>query len=98
MILHHFLLLLNIQIKQFNQKIIVIITKKTFSQHYDPFNYSFFPPSNTKIQTNNNQNDSQSNKKTNLKTHHPYAHLLQTNSSQSEFPLQNQRTSSSNIV
>ena len=29
---------------------------------------------------------------------HPYAHLIQTNSSQSNFPLQNQRTSYSNIV
>ena len=31
-------------------------------------------------------------------THHPYAHLLQTNSSQSNFPPQNKRTSYSNIV
>ena len=31
-------------------------------------------------------------------TQHPYAHLLQTNSSPSNFPLQNQRTSYSNIV
>ena len=71
--------------------------QQTSSQHYDPFNYSFFPPSNTKIQTNNNQNVSQSNN-TNLITHHPYAHSLQTNSSQSNFPPQNQRTSYSNIV
>ena len=31
-------------------------------------------------------------------TQHPYAHLLQTNSSQNCFPPQNQRTSYSNIV
>ena len=31
-------------------------------------------------------------------TQHPYAHLLQTNSSQNKFPPQNQRTSYSNIV
>ena len=31
-------------------------------------------------------------------THHPHAHSLQTNSSQSNFPPQNQRTSYSNIV
>ena len=70
--------------------------QQTSSQHYDPFNYSFFPPSNTNIQTNNSQNISQPNN--NLRTQHPYAHLLQKNSSQSNFPLQNQRTSYSNIV
>ena len=31
-------------------------------------------------------------------TQHPYAHLLQTNSSQKSFPPQNQKTSYSNIV
>ena len=56
----------------------------------------FFLPSNTNIQTNNTQNISQPNN--NLRTQHPYAHLLQTNSSQSNFPLQNRRTSYSNIV
>ena len=35
--------------------------QQTSSQHYDPFIYSFFPPSNTKIQTNNTQNISQPN-------------------------------------
>ena len=58
----------------------------------------FFPPSNTNIQTKNNQNVSQSNENTNLMTQHPYAHLLQKNSSQSNFPSQNQSTSYSNIV
>ena len=59
--------------------------QQTSSQHYDPFNYFFFPPSNTNIQTNNTQKISQPNN--NLKTQHPYAHLLQTSSSQSNFPL-----------
>ena len=31
-------------------------------------------------------------------THHPYAHLLQTNSPQSNFPPQNRRLSSLNII
>ena len=44
--------------------------QQTSSQHYDQFNYSFFPPSNTNIQTNNKQNVSQSNKNTTLMTHH----------------------------
>ena len=70
--------------------------QQTSSQHYDPFNYSFIPPSNTSIQTNNTQNISQPNN--NQRTQHPYAHLLQTNSSQGNFPLQNQITSYSNIV
>ena len=58
--------------------------QQTSSHHYDPFNYPFFPPSNAIIQTNN-QSVSQNNNKTNLMTQHPYAHLLQTNSSQSIF-------------
>ena len=70
--------------------------QQTSSQHYDPFNYSFFPPSNTNIQTKNIQNISQPIN--NLRTQHPYVHLLQTNSSQNNFPLQNQRTPCSNIV
>ena len=70
--------------------------QQSSSQHFDPFNFSFFPPSNTNIQTNNIQNNSQPNN--NQRTQHPYAHLLQTNSSQHNFPLQNQRTSYSNIV
>ena len=70
--------------------------QQTSSQHYDSFNYFFFPPSNTNIQTNVIQDISQPNN--NLRKQHPYAHLSQTNSSQSNFPLQNQRTSYSNIV
>ena len=75
-----------------------IKNQQTSSHYYDPFNYSFFPPSKTNIQTNNYQSVSQSNNFTNLKTQHPYAHLLQTNSSQSNFPRQNQTTSYSIIV
>ena len=30
--------------------------QQTSSQHYDPFNYSFFPPPDTNIHTNNTQN------------------------------------------
>ena len=52
----------------------------TSNQIYDPFNYTFFPPFNTNIQTNNAQNASQSNKIINSTTQHPYTHLLQTNS------------------
>ena len=74
------------------------INQQISSQHYDPFNYSFFPPSNTNLQTNDNQNVSQSNNNTILMTHHTYANSLQTNSSQSNFPPQNQRTSYSNLV
>ena len=70
--------------------------QQTSSQHYDPFRYSFFPPSNTNIQTNNTQNISQPDN--NQRTQQTYAHLLQTNSSQNNFPLQNQRTSYSNNV
>ena len=58
--------------------------QQTSSQNYDPFNYTFFPPSNTNVQTNNTQNIPQPN--TNIRTQHPYAHLLQTISSQSNFP------------
>ena len=39
--------------------------QQTSSQHYDPFNSSFFPPSNTNSQTNNNQNVCQSNNNAN---------------------------------
>ena len=62
--------------------------RQTSSQYYDPLNYSFFPQPKTNIQINNNQ--SQSNNNTNLMTHHPYSHSLQTNSSQNNFLPQNQ--------
>ena len=60
----------------------------TSSQIYDSFNYSFFPPFNTNIQTNHTQNAPQSNNNFNSTSQHPYSHLLQTNSSQSKFPPQ----------
>ena len=50
--------------------------QQTSSQHNDPFIYSFFPPSNTNIQTNITRSISQP--KNNLRTQHPYAHLLQS--------------------
>ena len=46
----------------------------TSSQLYDPFNYSFFPPFNTNIQTNNTQNVSQSNNNINSTTQ-PNIHI-----------------------
>ena len=70
--------------------------QQTSSQHYNPFNYSFFPPPNTIIKANNTQKISQPNN--NLRIQHPYAHLIQTNSSQSKFPLRNQRTFYSNLI
>ena len=72
--------------------------QKTSSRYYDPFNYSFYPHSNTNIQTNNNQNTSQPNSNPNLLAHHPYAHPLSTNSAQTNSPSQNQRIPYSNIV
>ena len=47
--------------------------QQTSSRHYDPFNYSFFPPSKTNIRTNTTQNTSQPSN--NLRTQHPYEHL-----------------------
>ena len=70
----------------------------TSSQINDPFNYSFLPPFNTNIKTNNTRNVSQSNNNFNSTTQHPYTQLIQTIFSQSRLPLQNQRTSYSNIV
>ena len=37
--------------------------QQTSSLYYDPFNYSFYPHSNTNTQTNSNQNISQDNSK-----------------------------------
>ena len=61
-------------------------------------NYSFYPQSNTNIQTNNNQNTSQPNSNRNLLAHHNYTHPLSTNSNQTSFPSQNQRIPYPNIV
>ena len=67
--------------------------QQTSSQLYDPFNHSFFPPSNTNTQPNITQNVSQSNKNIiNSLTQHPYAHILKTNEPQNYFPQQTKRT------
>ena len=66
-------------------------TQQTSSRYYDPFNYSFYPQSNTNIQTNNNQNLFQSNNNPNLLTHHSFPQPLPTNSTQTNFFSQNQR-------
>ena len=65
--------------------------QQTSSRYYDPFNYSFYPQSNTNIQTNNNQNPFQSNNNPNLLTHHLYTQPLPTNSTQTNSFSQNQR-------
>ena len=72
--------------------------QQTYSQLIDPFNYSFVTPYNTNTQLNNTQNVSQSNGNNNSMTQHPYAHVLNTNVPQNNFPPQTQRTSYSKIV
>ena len=96
MILHQFLPLFSSRMKQFNQKIIILIINDLLVNTKIYLIIPFFPPFNTNIQTNNTHNISQPNN--NQGTQHPYAHLLQTNSSQGNFLLQNQKTSYSNIV
>ena len=56
--------------------------QQTSSRYYDPFNYSFYPQSNTNIQANKIQNTSQPNNNPNLLTYHSYTHPLSTNSTQ----------------
>ena len=73
--------------------------QQTSCSYYDPFNYSFFPPSNTYISTHNQHQDAPQNNNIHiLMTHHPYEHLLQTNSPQKNLPSQDQRPSYPNIV
>ena len=72
--------------------------QQTSSRYYDPFNYSFYPQSNTNIQTNDNQNPFQSNNKPNLSTYHSFPQPLLTNSTQTNSFSQNQRIPYSNIV
>ena len=76
------------------------ILRNTARSIYDlPSIPSAFQQSNKTIQPENNRNNNQQTSNqhydpfNNLRTQHPYAKLLQTNSSQSNFPLQNQRTS-----
>ena len=68
------------------------------SRYYDPFNYSFYPQSNTNIQTNDSQNSFQSNNNPNLSIHHSFPQPLPTNSTQTNSFSQNQRKPYSNIV
>ena len=72
--------------------------QQTSSWYYDLFKYSFYPQSNTDIQSNNNQNCFQSNKNPNLLTHHSFPQPLPTNSTQTNSFSQNQRLPYSNIV
>ena len=72
--------------------------QQNFSRYYGPFNYSFYPQSNTNIQTNNNQNLLQSNNNPNLLTYHSFSQPLPTNSTQTNSFSQNQTISYSNIV
>ena len=72
--------------------------QQTSSRYYDPLNYSFYPQSDTNIQTNNNQNSFQSNNNPNLLTHHSYTQPLPTNSTKTNSFSQNQRIPYSNIV
>ena len=72
--------------------------QQTCSRYYDPFNYSFYPQSNTNYQTNKNQNLFQSNNNPNLLTHPSLPQPLPTNSTQTNSFSQNQRIPYSNIV
>ena len=72
--------------------------QQTSSRYHDPFNYSFYPHSNTNIQTNSNQNISQDNSNPNWRTQHPYTHPLPTNAAQTSFPPPSQGIPYSNMV
>ena len=63
---------------------------QTSNQYYDPFNYNFYPPSNTNTNTNINQNHSQFN--TTSTTQNPFIQLSHTSTSQNIYS-QNQGTS-----
>ena len=64
---------------------------QTSNQYYDPFNYNFYPPSNTNTNTNINQNHSQFI--TTSTTQNPFIQLSHTSTSQNIYS-QNQGTSS----
>ena len=53
---------------------------ETSNQYYDPFNYNFYPPSNTTTNTNINQNHSQIN--TTSTAQNPFIQLSHTTASQ----------------
>ena len=63
---------------------------QTSNRYYDPFNYNFYPPSNTTNNTNTNQHHSQIN--TISTTQNPFIQLSNTNTSQNKYS-QNQGTS-----
>ena len=63
---------------------------QTSNQYYDPFNYNFYPPSNTTTNTIINQNHSQINKIST--TQNPFIQLSHTTASQNLYS-QNQGTS-----
>ena len=63
---------------------------QTSNQYYDPFNYNFYPPSNTNTTANINKNHSQFN--TNSTTQNPFIQLSQTRTSQNNIYSQNQGT------
>ena len=63
----------------------------TSSRYYDPFNYSFFPSSDTNTNTNKNPNSSQQN--FNSRTQNPLTNTQPINSSRNEFNSQSQATS-----
>ena len=63
---------------------------QTSNQYYDPFNYNFYPPSNTTSNTNINQNYSQGN--TASTTQNPFIQVSHTTASQNIYS-QNQAAS-----
>ena len=67
---------------------------QTSNRYYDPFNYNFYPPSNTTTNTNKNQNHSQTN--TISTTQNPFIQLSNTNTSQNIYS-QNRGTSCTSI-
>ena len=75
-----------------------INNQQTSSRYYESFNFSFYPQSNTNIQTNIEQNPFQSNNNPNLSTYHSFPQPLPTNSTQTNSSSQNQRIPYSNIV
>ena len=66
-------------------------SQPTSSRYYHPFNYSFFPSSDTNTNTNNNPNYSQPN--LNSRTQNPLTITQPINSSRNEFNSQSQATS-----
>ena len=73
-------------------------SQQTFNRYYDPFNYSFYPHSNTNTQMNNNQNIFQNNSNPNRRPQFSYTHSLPMSTAQTSFPPQNPRIPYSNVV